>query len=74
MKGPDEIVVNRYDYKNIPLVIADRLGLIPIEVANACITNMYSDILNTIDPIERIAKQHRHKTVMGLYTEKPAWI
>ena len=66
-------VVNRYDYENVPLAIASRLNLIPMKVANDCISDMFSGVLDQLDKIEGIAKNHRHKTIMGLYTEKPAW-
>lgn len=66
-------IINEYDYENVPLEIASRLNLIPRKIADDCVTNMFGDYLDQLDKIERIAKKHRHKTIMGLYTEKPAW-
>jgi len=62
-----------FDYKNTRLEIASRLNLIPTDIADECVTKMFSDLLDQIDDIEKISKKHRHKTIAGLYTEKPAW-
>jgi len=73
LENGDEKIVNSYDYKHIPDEIARRLNLIPIDIANACLENELVVLSRRIDEIEAIAKKHRHKTIGGLYTEKPAW-
>ena len=66
-------VLNRYDYANVPLEIASRLNLIPLSVANACVEDEFATVYTRLNELEEIAKKHRHKTIGGLYTEKPAW-
>jgi len=69
----EDNIVNRYDYENVPLEIASRLNLIPIKIANECLKEEFSALYRKLDELEAIAKKHRHKTLGGLYTEKPAW-
>ena len=73
MDNGDEKIVNAYDYENTRLEIASRLHLIPLDVANACLEAELIVLSRRIDELEAIAKKHRHKTIGGLYTEKPAW-
>jgi len=69
----EETIVNEYDYTNIPLEIASRLKLVPIDIVDECVTEMFSDILDQLHTLERIAKNHKHKTFGAGYSEKPAW-
>ena len=66
-------VLNKYDYENASLEIASRLNLIPLSVANACVEAEFATVYTKLNELEEIAKKHRHKTLAGLYTEKPAW-
>lgn len=68
-----ENVVDRYDYENVPLEIASRLGLIPTKLANEGVTEMFGDVINRLDELERFIKTHRHKTFGAGYSEKAAW-
>ena len=69
----DEKIINPYDFENARLEIASRLYLVPLNVANACLEAEFAVVYNRLDEVEAIAKKHRHKTIGGLYTEKPAW-
>lgn len=72
-KDEEGNITNNYDYDNVPLEIAARMNLIPTNIANEGVTEMFGELLDKIDKLEKAFKMHRHKTLGGLYTEKPAW-
>lgn len=69
----DEDIKNRYDHENVPIEIASRMNLIPTKIANEGVTEMFGELLDRIDELERAFKTHRHKTFGQGYSEKPAW-
>ena len=65
-------ILMRYDYDNVPIEIAARMNLIPTEIANEGVTEMFGELLDRIDNLEKAFKQHRHQ-IDKPYSEKPAW-
>jgi len=72
-KDEEGTITNHYDYNNVPLEIASRMNLIPTKIANEGVTEIFADVLEQIDKLERAFKSHRHKTFGAGYSEKPAW-
>jgi hypothetical protein len=57
----------------IPEYLTYLFKALPKDAANECINEELSAIYRKLDELEAITKKHRHKTIAGLYTEKPAW-
>lgn len=65
------------DAKNIPLYLSHVFGFPQTEDVDWGLKNMETWIKETlgadIENIDHRSRTHRHKTVLGLYTEKPSF-
>lgn len=71
--GPQGQVKDRAKHFAVLAVIADRLELVSRTVLTDILTKELTGIFERLDELERLSKTHRHKTIYGLYTEKPSW-
>jgi len=70
--GEEGTVLDRTKYDHIRAVIADKLELPQRDIIVPFITNLFNDLSDRIDELEKNFKNHRHDTSKS-YTEKPAW-
>ena len=68
-----ESITNRKNFNHTRAVIADKLELPQRDIIVPFISNLFGDLSDRIDEIERIAKNHKHKTFGAGYSEKPTW-
>ena len=67
-----EIIKDRTKYNHIKAVIADKLELPQRDIIVPFISNLFGDLSNRIDTMEKKFMTHRHDASKS-YTEKPSW-
>lgn len=59
--------------KFIPLFLFNMLRLVRSQDVQELVEDIHVDLSKRIEELERRSKTHRHKTIMGLYTERPSF-
>ena len=67
-----DMIKDRTKYNHVRAVIADKLELPQRDIILPYISNLFGDLSNRLDKLEKILKTHRHDA-SKLYTEKPSW-
>lgn len=67
-----DLIKDHTKYNHVKAVIADKLELPQRDIILPFISNLFGDLNDRLDELEKTFKNHRHDASKA-YTEKPSW-